>query len=151
MSLRQCVAYKPNGERCKHPAAEGSDYCYSHRRGQHSPPRPAPSVTERLQEHFFNCADCGRLLPPGHALTFTLSPGGPKEGLVLCEPCYRLRRQIEDRILEIVTAAPNHTLHRDDIYADLAQFGVDQDLVEAARLRMHADGRLVRPPAGGST
>jgi hypothetical protein len=26
---------------------------------------------------------------------------------------------------------------------DLEQFGVDKDLVEAARLRLHADGRLV--------
>ena len=71
-------------------------------------------------------------------------PGSLDETLqVRCEPCDRLRRQIETRIVEICAASPNGIL-ADEIYYDLEQFGVDRDLAEAARLRLHADGRLIQ-------
>jgi hypothetical protein len=109
-------------------------------------PRP-PTITERIRYHYFDCADCGRLVSgEERRINFdhTNLPGVvPGSMLVLCEPCLRLRTQIESRIEEIVDAAPGHTLSTDKIFEDLEKFGVDRDLVEAARLRMHADGRLV--------
>lgn len=32
MTLKQCAAFRPDGERCKRAAREGSEYCHSHRR-----------------------------------------------------------------------------------------------------------------------
>ena len=72
-----------------------------------------------------------------------------EEGQVLCEPCLRLRGLIEARIMEIVEAAPGHTLRTTMIYEDLERFGVDRDLAEAARLRLHIEGRLVDGRAKG--
>jgi len=31
MTLKQCAAFRPDGERCKRAAQEGSEYCHSHR------------------------------------------------------------------------------------------------------------------------
>ena len=31
MTLKQCAAFRPDGERCKRTAREGSEYCHSHR------------------------------------------------------------------------------------------------------------------------
>ncbi len=31
MTLKQCAAFRPDGERCKRLAQEGSEYCHSHR------------------------------------------------------------------------------------------------------------------------
>lgn len=105
---------------------------------------------ERIRYHYFDCADCGRLVSGeerrinfDHTKLPDVPPGSM---LVLCEPCFRLRKQIESRIQEIVHAAPGHTLSSERVYEDLEQFGVERNLVEAARLRMHADGRLVNTP-----
>jgi hypothetical protein len=102
---------------------------------------------ERIRHHFFDCADCGRLVSgEERRINFdrTNLPDVPLGAmLVLCEPCFRLRKQIESRIEEIVNAAPGHTLSANKIYENLERFGLERDLVEAARLRMHADGRLV--------
>jgi len=142
-SFKQCAAFRPDGQRCQRAAREGN-YCHSHRHYQPKTRMP-PTVAERVEHHLFSCVDCNRLIPPDRALTFTIhaKPDPAESSLVLCEPCYRLRQQIETRIMEIVSAAPGHSLHTTRIYEDLECFGVDQDLVEAARLRMHADGRLV--------
>jgi len=50
MSLKQCSAIKPSGERCKRVAAEGSDYCHSHRGYQPKVREPLP-LGNRLVEH----------------------------------------------------------------------------------------------------
>jgi hypothetical protein len=141
--IKQCSATKAGGEQCRRTASEGSDYCHSHR---HFKPvrRPPPTVNERTAEHFLSCSDCGHLISPGQAWIYT--PSASEERFPLCEPCLRLRYLIEARIMEIIEAAPNQTLTGKQIFEDLERFGVDEDLVKAARLRMHADGRLVSTP-----
>lgn len=140
-SWHRCEATRPDGERCCRVAQPGSMYCHSHRHYQPKVRMP-PTANQRIEHHLFSCADCNRLIPPGRALTFTIRAKPPaEEGLVLCEPCFRLRQQIETRIAEICSSPGG--LPKERIYADLEHFGVDLDLVEAARSRMHADGRLV--------
>jgi hypothetical protein len=95
----------------------------------------------RLEEHLFDCADCGHLIPRGEQQFIADDPEHPGEAQILCEPCHRLRLQIEARIAEICAVPAG--LPKEKIYADLERFGVDQDFAEAARLRMHSDGRLV--------
>ncbi len=133
-AFRQCAATRQNGERCRRVAREGSQYCHTHRRHAsqqaHRPSTPA----ERLQQHCFQCEDCGRLQPPGQILA--VDDGKT----LLCEPCFRLRCQIEARIDEIVNEKPRCAC---EICADLERFGVDRDLTEAAIKRMLADKRLV--------
>ncbi len=143
MSLHQCEAVKANGERCKRTAAEGSNYCYSHRNYKPKAREPLPPGN-RVMEHLFDCVDCGRLIP----VRDEMRPNW-KTGEILCEPCYRLRRQIEDRIAEICSCPGG--LSTPKVHEDLARFGVDEDLVDAAMQRMYADGRLVRAPVGGDT
>lgn len=149
MTFKQCAAHRPDGKQCRRTAQDGLDFCYSHRHNCHMPkakPRP-PTTMERIRYHYFDCVDCGRLVSGSerrinfdHTKLPDVPPGSM---LVLCEPCLRLRKQIESRIMEIVDAAPSHTLSSERVYEDLEQFGVERDLVEAARFRMHADGRLV--------
>jgi len=104
MSLKQCSAIKPSGERCKRVAAEGSDYCHSHRGYQPKVREPLP-LGNRLVEHLFDCTDCKRLIPVGERQYTNLDTG-----VILCEPCHRLRRQIEDALMEVLDSAPNQTL-----------------------------------------
>lgn len=129
--MKQCAAIRPDGRQCKRVAREGSNYCHSHRDHKSR----TPTVEERRAEHLFPCSDCGHLIRPGQSMVIQSQP--------LCEPCYRLRCQIEERILEAIRAAPDQMLTKDQIHEDLERFGVDKDLAEAARLRMHEDGRLV--------
>jgi hypothetical protein len=142
-TFKQCAAFKPDGVQCGRVANDG-DHCYSHRHHQ-SRASTQPTPAYRIKHHCLTCSDCGHLIPPDKArvLAVNISPGVLDEVLqVRCEPCDRLRQQIETRIVEICAASPTGIL-ADEIYTDLEQFGVDQDLVEDARLRLHADGRLV--------
>ena len=143
MSLHQCEAVKANGERCGRSTRAGERYCYSHRNYKPKVRGPLPTGN-RAMEHLFDCVDCGRLIPPGEGRVLNW-----KIGEILCEPCCRLRRQIEDRIIEICSRPGG--LSTPKVHEDLARFGVDQDLVDAAMQRMYADGRLVCAPVGGDT
>jgi hypothetical protein len=96
-------------------------------------------LIDRYEHNLLACVDCGRLILPGKAILYSAKGDGTVQ--TLCEPCHRLRRQIEVRIAEICNRPGG--LPSERIYADLERFGVDRDLVEAARVRMHADGRLV--------
>ena len=140
----QCKAVKADGERCRRTAQPDKMYCYHHRHQPQFRVPVQPSLFEMMEHHCLMCADCGHLIPPDKAcaLAVNTSPGVLDDVLqVRCEPCDRLRQQIESRIAEICADSP-HGISAEEIYKDLERFGVDQDLVEAARLRMHADGRL---------
>lgn len=141
MSFKQCSAFKPDGERCRRVAHDGSDYCHSHRNYKPRQQRKPPTVKQRLQYHLFDCSDCGRLIHPEDRSIYCNTPGNAQP---LCEPCLRLRTQIEARIFEIVNTAPGHVLGPAKIFADLESFGVDSDLARAAILRMLESGQLVR-------
>jgi len=148
-NFKRCAAFRPDGERCKRLAQADSQYCHSHRHYQPKH-RPLPTLSERVKHYLCPCVDCNRLVPPGQAWIFISRTKPPEEeGQVLCEPCLRLRGLIEGRIMEIVEAAPGHSLSNAMIYEDLERFGVDQDLTEAARLRLLIEGRLVDGRAKG--
>ncbi len=101
-----------------------------------------PHITvDRPQDIYFNCAGCGRLFSGVDVIIC----GDQSPEAILCEPCYRLRHQIEDRIIEICSCPGG--LPTEKVREDLARFGVDQDLVDAAMQRMYADGRLVEAGA----
>jgi hypothetical protein len=131
MTFKQCAAVKPNGEQCRRMASEGSQYCHSHR--EYGPKGPSPSV--RLQHHYFSCSDCGRLIGPDRKYA------NLNTGLILCEPCYRLRTQVEARIEELVVGHKGISIEA--VIEDLARFGVPLEMTGAAIERMAADGRLV--------
>jgi len=51
MTLKQCAAFRPDGEQCKRVAQEGSDYCHSHRACMEEKPadlQPLPEGKIRL-------------------------------------------------------------------------------------------------------
>jgi hypothetical protein len=141
-SFSQCAAIKPDGARCRRTAQLDAKYCHSHR-CYRPKERHQPQPWERLASNYFTCSACGHMIPPGKALVLHKIEA---ETEVLCEPCLRLRDQIETRILELFPHPGGRS--KEEILEDLARFGVDQDLVEAARLRMHADGRLVYAKGG---
>ncbi len=148
MSLHQCEAVKPDGKRCGRPARAGEHYCYNHRNYQPKAKEPlSPSI--RITEHVFQCDDCHRPIWPKTARLDITKVNDEYIKSILCEPCFRLRRQIEDRIAEICSCPGG--LSTPKVHEDLARFGVDEDLVDAAMQRMYADGRLVRAPVGGDT
>ncbi len=80
------------------------------------------------------CTECNRWIPPGEAAI-------DDEQVILCEPCSRLRAQVEARISELCSRPGG--MSREDIARDLESFGVDADLVAAAEARMLARGGLV--------
>jgi len=82
------------------------------------------------------CNECDRWIPPGEAVI-------DDEQVVLCEPCSRLRAQVEARISELCSRPGG--MSREDIARDLEAFGVDIDLVVAAEARLLARGKLVEP------
>lgn len=126
-SIRQCTAVKPDGSRCRRTARPESAFSYSHR---HYRPRRA--------HHVFTCEDCERPIPPGESRS---DQGEDEKIFLLCEPCFRLRRQIEARILEACSVPGG--LPREEIIEDLERFGVPPEMTEATRVRLHSDGRLV--------
>ena len=69
--FKRCAALRPDGERCKRLAQLDSQYCHSHRHYQPKH-RLLPTISERVEHHLFSCVDCGHLIPPGQALTFTI-------------------------------------------------------------------------------
>jgi hypothetical protein len=140
--FRRCKAIKANGERCKRLAQDGSDYCYNHRHCQprKTEPKEQPALEDRLKYNMWTCADCGRFQPPGEILVAedSLVDGGKT---LICWPCFNLRRKIEQRILDICSFPGG--LPPSEVHADLERFGIEKEMVEAARLRMRLDGRLV--------
>lgn len=82
------------------------------------------------------CTECNRWIPPGEAMV-------DDEQVVICEPCSRLRAQVEARISELCSRPGG--MSREDIARDLEGFGVDIDLVVAAEMRMLASGKLAEP------
>lgn len=46
MSFKQCSAFKPDGERCRRVAQNGSDYCHSHRQRIEEKPLPLQPLPE---------------------------------------------------------------------------------------------------------
>jgi len=134
-SIRQYTAVKPDGSRCRRTARPESAFCYSHR---HYRPNKELSPGSRRAHHVFTCEDCERPIPPGESRS---DQGEDEEIVLLCEPCFRLRRQIEARILEACSVTGG--LPREEIIEDLERFGVPPKMTEATRVRLHADGRLV--------
>lgn len=68
MTLRQCAAFRPDGEQCKRVAQEGSDYCYSHRMCVEEKPadlQPLPEGKIRLvsASAWAICEFCGDAYP----------------------------------------------------------------------------------------
>lgn len=64
MTLKQCAAFRPDGERCKRTAQEGSEYCHSHRLYVEEKPsaiQPLPEGKIRLVSStaWAVCAFCG--------------------------------------------------------------------------------------------
>ena len=82
------------------------------------------------------CTECDRWIPPGEAVI-------DDDEVVICEPCSRLRAQVEVRISELCSRPGG--MSREDIARDLEAFGVDIDLVVAAEARLLARGKLVEP------
>lgn len=136
--IRQCAATTPAGERCRRAARPGSAYCHSHRFHRPKARSSEMSPGARRAYHYFTCADCERPIPPGESRS---DHGNGEEIDLLCEPCFRLRRQIEARILEACNVAGG--LSKEKIGEDLERFGVTPEMTEAARLRLHTEGRLV--------
>ena len=132
-TIRQCIAIKPDGSRCRRTAQRGSTFCYSHRNY-----RLKQSPASRRAHNIFMCADCNRPIPPGESLSEQVEG---EEIVLLCEPCFRLRRLIEGRIIEACNVLAGLT--KEKIGEDLARFGVPREMAEAARIRLHSDGRLV--------
>ena len=144
MSFKQCAAIRPNGDKCRRVAADGSEYCHSHR--TYTPKHRAPPIEERLAEHFFKCEWCQHLIRPDASKFFPMGdfpPGDIDQPLcpVLCSPCFRLWCRIEERLIEI--CAPPGCSDETAI-ADLGNFGVEREMVMSVLRRLHATGQLVR-------
>jgi len=136
MTFKQCSAIKPDGHQCQRTAKEG-DYCHSHRRCKpkvdysHLDPEKDLNLEGYTGLAVGFCADCSH--------TFTFQGACPSA----CDSCLNLRTLIEGRITELLTSSGAVGLSRDELFKDLEQFGIEAPITEAARLRMHADGRLV--------
>jgi hypothetical protein len=135
MTFKQCSAIKPDGHQCQRTAKKG-DYCHSHRCCKpkidysHLDPEKDLNLEGYTGLAVGFCSDCGH--------TFTFRGACP----AACDNCLSLRALIENRISEALAAVPGG-LSREKLFKDLEQFGIEAPITEAARLRMHADGRLV--------
>ena len=96
-----------------------------------------------------SCNDCGEWIEQKVVRRYQLAQ--PDRLLALCDGCFVFRLKIEDCILELLYNAPGNTLASDKIHEALERFGVPKELTEAARQRMHRDGRLVYGEPGGRT
>lgn len=101
-----------------------------------------------------SCVDCGRLLPPGKIfIGVTLTPQGtleekdPLDQETVCEPCGRLRMQVECRIKELLIGRDPPEVDPEEVYVDLERYGVPRDITDAAARRMYSN-RLRETPQG---
>lgn len=86
MTLKQCAAFRPDGEQCKRVAQEGTDFCYTHRACVEEKPRaiePLPEGKIRLvsSSAWAICEFCGDAYPRGD-----LFPDKSKK--LACRCCY---------------------------------------------------------------
>jgi len=86
MTLKQCAAFRPDGERCKRAAREGSEYCHSHRLYVEERPaaiHPLPEGKIRLVSStaWAICEFCGDAYPRAD-----LFPDKSKK--LACRGCY---------------------------------------------------------------
>ncbi|HUM80542.1 MAG TPA: hypothetical protein PLQ38_02090, partial [Methanothrix sp.] len=86
MTLKQCAAIRPDGERCKRPAQEGSEYCHSHRLYvEEKPPAIQPLPEGKIElvspSAWAFCAFCGDAY-----LLKALRPGDSNR--LACRGCY---------------------------------------------------------------
>jgi len=146
--FKQCVACRPDGEQCRRTAQDGSNFCHSHRFSQQQPPQQQqPPTWMRYHKEIDSytphnstlsiCPDCGEAIQ--YPLKLNMADGNV---IYLCTDCFDFRKKIETRILEIINAAPNHTLETNKIYEDLDTFGISKELTESARQRMYRAGIL---------
>lgn len=142
--FNQCEARTTEGVRCRRLARPGSKYCHSHRDYRPKTKETLPDEN-RLAEHLFDCVDCGHLIPLQGQRIVVDNPDMPGAKQIICEPCFRLRKLIEERISELCSLLG--TIPRKKVHEDLALFGVDPDLVDAAITRMLKDERIKEVPS----
>jgi hypothetical protein len=93
----------------------------------------------------FDCVDCGHLIPLQGQRFIVDNPDMPGAKQIICEPCFRLRKLIEERISELCSLPG--TIPKKKVHDYLALFGVDLDLVDAALTRMLKDERIREVPS----
>lgn len=122
--FRQCSAIRPDGERCKRVAREGSEFCHAHRHAQtEEPGRPEPLPAGLLAKVDASawgfCEFCGDAYP-----LFELWPDSDKR--LACRSCWFRADVVQIRLLtdyEVFQAAWARGLGMEAATAELLEAG----------------------------
>jgi hypothetical protein len=88
VTFNQCAAFKPNGERCKRAALEGSDYCYSHRLcDEEKPPAIQPLPQDKIRPISSNAWAFCEFCHDAYPMADLRADGN---GKLACRGCYFL-------------------------------------------------------------